>query len=162
MTLCWIVDDNGMPHAWHGEPMMWVRWMWEQKGRGGLAVVGRAEWPDGTRVSTVFLGNDMAFGMDEPLFWESMVFGSAYDKDRPQERYTSQRAALNGHLALLERVIRDQGCAPAYREEWIPPEDRLTSETSRITMQGPGTMGAPGTRGEETASGDNRDPECAS
>jgi hypothetical protein len=158
MNLCWIVDDDGTPHEWPGEPVRWSRWMWEQKRPGGLCVVGRAEWPDGTRVSTMFLGIDMSFGMGPGLFWETMVFGPAYDHDRPQRRYTTQRHALIGHREMV-LVVEHAMTTPAhYREEWIPPEARLTAGTSRITMQGPGTVGAQAVAGEESSLGTDDGP----
>lgn len=165
MALSWTVDDDGIPHEWHGKPVEWSRWMYEQKGAGGLCVVGRAEWPDGTRVSTMFLGIDMSFGMGPGLFWEMMIFGPEFDDNRPQERFTSQREALAGHRRNLAWVQSGRPDPPTYREEWVPPEERLTSETSRITMLGPGAGGAPETTGEEpgrgsddTETSEQRDP----
>jgi hypothetical protein len=155
MSMFWSVDDNGVPHEWHGEPIAWSRWMWQEKREGGLCAVGRAEWPDGTRVSTMFLGTDMAFGMGPALLWELMIFGPRYDDDRPQERFTSQREALNAHQAWVERVMRQQNAVPAYRDEWIPPEYRLTAGMSRLTMGSLGAEEAPVASGEEHARGDD-------
>jgi hypothetical protein len=158
MDLNWIVDENGIPHQWHGHPVEWSRWMWHEKRVGGLAIVGRAEWLDGTRVSTVFLGVDMGFGMGPPYFWESMIFGPRYDHDRPQHRYHSQREALEGHRTLLAGVISEMGSEPNFAETWIPPEDRLTSGMSRLTVGDPSVMDVSERAGEEPGSGDDREP----
>lgn len=55
------------------------------------------------RVSTVFLGLDHNFfGDGPPVLWETLVFGGVLDGE--MDRYTSVRAALEGHWEMCERV----------------------------------------------------------
>jgi hypothetical protein len=127
--LQWIVDDDGQPHPVQAG-LRWARWMREEKLPGGLCVVGRDVWADGSYLSTVFLGVDMGFGMGPGpgVFWETMFF-PAGDGERPQRRYYSQREALAGHEALKREVIDDYPAMGEVvsSERWIPPEHRLPS-----------------------------------
>ena len=54
--------------------------------------------PNGTRVSTIFIG----IGIDSlsaPRLWETMIFGGTHD--RYQDRYRSREDALAGHKKAL-------------------------------------------------------------
>jgi hypothetical protein len=62
----------------------------------------------GVWVSTVFLGLDHGFGRGAPVLWETMVF---VEKDLPwdeiheqQRRYSSRRAAVEGHDETVQLV----------------------------------------------------------
>lgn len=55
-------------------------------------------------ISTIFLGIDHSFGIGPPLVFETMVFGGPLDQK--MERYTSWDAAIDGHAAMLKRVIK--------------------------------------------------------
>ncbi len=57
-----------------------------------------------TRISTVFLGIDHAFGGGEPLLFETMVFGG--ELDQSQERYSTWDEAEARHKVWVERVIQ--------------------------------------------------------
>lgn len=53
-------------------------------------------------VSTVFLSWDHSFGDDEPILFETMVFGGEYNDY--QLRYTSYEMAIKGHNETCEMV----------------------------------------------------------
>jgi hypothetical protein len=53
-------------------------------------------------VSTVFLGEDVSVPGDNPKYWESMVFGLGM---QPTYRYSSERAAIEGHGELLSMIV---------------------------------------------------------
>lgn len=55
---------------------------------------------ENVRVSTVWTGMDWSFGLGQPLYWETMVFGGEYS--RAQWQYGSREAALDDH----ERIVR--------------------------------------------------------
>lgn len=55
---------------------------------------------NGSRVSTVFLGIDHNFsGTGDPILFETMVFGDAYDEDC--ERYATWDDAIKGHWEMV-------------------------------------------------------------
>lgn len=60
---------------------------------------------DGTkvRVSTVFLGLNHAWGNEEPVLFETMIFGGEHDQY--QERYHTWAEAEEGHKKALEIVF---------------------------------------------------------
>ena len=53
-------------------------------------------------ISTVFLGLDHSFGGDEPLLFETIVFGGPLDQE--MERCTTWEAAEKMHEKMIERV----------------------------------------------------------
>jgi len=55
-------------------------------------------------ISTVFLGLDHSFGADEPLLFETMVFGGVHDGF--QERYHTYDEAIEGHRVVCSMVDR--------------------------------------------------------
>ena len=52
------------------------------------------------RVSTVFLGLDHGFGAEEPVLFETMIFGGEYDEYC--ERYCTWDEAVEGHAKAVE------------------------------------------------------------
>jgi hypothetical protein len=94
----YILDDNGNAVI---EPdlMKWAKWF--ETAKRSLSDETFAE----SRVSTVFLGLDHAFGGGPPMLWETMVFGGPLDHS--QERYTTREAALKGHSSMVERVKKE-------------------------------------------------------
>ncbi len=59
--------------------------------------------PDGTRISTVFLGLDHNLrGIGAPLLYESKTFGGTLNQQ--QERYATWGEAAAGHAAMVERL----------------------------------------------------------
>ncbi len=66
--------------------------------------VAETTLPDGTWVSTVWLGLDHQYGDGPPLIFETMVFQDKDNLDeRDQERYSTEAEALAGHEAMVER-----------------------------------------------------------
>lgn len=63
--------------------------------------VAREEYPDGSYISTVFLGLDHGWG-SLPLLFETMVFGGPCDGD--QERCTTWKQAEAQHAEVVARV----------------------------------------------------------
>jgi hypothetical protein len=101
----YILDANGDPVPCD-DLFVWARWLRDNE-RNRHVAHDKDEGPDGLeiRVSTVFLGLDHSFSLDDthpPVLWETMVFGGLLDGE--QQRYTSKAAALRGHQAMCERV----------------------------------------------------------
>ena len=64
-------------------------------------------FPDGTTVSTVFLGIDHSFGFGGPSLWfETMVFPHENDYT---ERYETWEQAEEGHARIVEMTKKDKG-----------------------------------------------------
>ncbi|MGC2658832.1 MAG: hypothetical protein WA324_12815 [Bryobacteraceae bacterium] len=83
--------------------LTWARWFETAKRHVALT-----ELPGGVKVSTVFLGLDHSFGADEePLLFETMVFGGPHDQD--QYRYPTWAAAEAGHAAVVKRLRNANG-----------------------------------------------------
>lgn len=101
----YILDERGEP-AVESDLRTWARWYQQDERR----VVRQQAWTgangDEVRLSTVFLGLDHRFSSrpwilrgDEPVLWESMVFGGPLDGK--QLRYCSRADAIAGHAYLL-------------------------------------------------------------
>lgn len=85
-----------------GQPCGLKEWS-EELGNETLHRVELSTWPDGTFVSTVFLGLDHSFGGGAPVLWETMCFGprsGASDAFEPQWRYRTEAEARVGHRAV--------------------------------------------------------------
>ena len=55
------------------------------------------------RISTVFVGIDLSFpGEGPPLLWETRIFGGEHDGF--QEKYSTRKAAIIGHIHAMELV----------------------------------------------------------
>ena len=71
-------------------------------------VVDRAEYNDGTVVSTVWLWLDHRFGWEEgdnpPIIFETMVFSKNKAIDWEQERYCTLEEAQAWHDAMCQHV----------------------------------------------------------
>jgi hypothetical protein len=101
----YILDEKNQPvlsdTAW--------QWMREHSHR---KIVGLTRFPNGTRVSTVFLVLDHGFdGGGPPVLWETMVFdppkGSEYGYGW-QDRYTSYDGAVAGHIAVVSAILHEE------------------------------------------------------
>jgi hypothetical protein len=69
--------------------------------------LAHTEFPDGTYVSTVFLGLDHNWSDGPPILWETMIFSNsdfAKQFDGEQRRYSSREAALVGHNQLCNML----------------------------------------------------------
>lgn len=84
-------------------------WQWMEE-HPYAKIVGLTRFPNGTRVSTVFLGLDHGWNGGPPVLWETMVFdspdGSRYE-DQWQERYISHNEAVAGHLAVVAALLEE-------------------------------------------------------
>lgn len=59
--------------------------------------------PDGTWISTVWLGRNHAFGDGPPLIFETMVFRSPDDLTHlDSERYSTEAEAVAGHQRMVD------------------------------------------------------------
>lgn len=89
-----LVDNKPVPEP---DLMKWGQWM-----QTGDRIVKQDKLPDGTFVSTVFLGLDHSFSPDgPPLLYETMIFRDDED-DQEQWRYSTLEEAKAGHLHALE------------------------------------------------------------
>lgn len=105
----YVLDDNGNPKraASVEEYCEFFGMDFEKKVVRRDNIGDKADWDRlGSRIwaSTVFLALDHNFGFasDEPVLWETMVFGLP-DDEEIQERYTSRESAVEGH----ERIVRE-------------------------------------------------------
>ena len=84
-----------------GEPVeepdliKWAEWF----GQTDVRVLAKSKAPDGSEVSTIFLGLDHSFGCGPPVLWETMIFGGEHDQY--QDRYSSREDAMKGHEKAL-------------------------------------------------------------
>lgn len=93
----WILDDDDIEIPVGLET--WARWFEDNDKRRKVFNSTHA----GARVSTVFIGHDLAWGAEAPLLYETMVFGGPLDGH--SERYATRPEAINGHAVMLARVI---------------------------------------------------------
>mgnify|MGYP001584230827 CR=1 FL=1 len=60
--------------------------------------------PDGTWISTVWLGLNHNYGDGPPLIFETVVFPKKGDfNDRDQDRYSTEAEAIAGHERMVEK-----------------------------------------------------------
>lgn len=85
------LDEAGAPVPCENI-LEWAAWFAQNQ---ETRVVVKTELSSGTTVSTVFLGIDHGFHGDEPVLWETMMFGGDYDL--ACDRYRSRNDALVGH-----------------------------------------------------------------
>ncbi|SRR6266851_2866902 len=84
-----------------GEPISLNEWM-NLFENVDYKVVQQDELPDGTLISTVWLGLDHSFGSGPPLIFETMVFPKGGSSDE-MDRYCIEDEARKGHAAMLEK-----------------------------------------------------------
>lgn len=105
----YILDEKNQPVASKAS-WEWMRENWHRK------IVGKTIFPNGTTVSTVFLGLDHGFDKGAPVLWETMVFGapegSAYQEEW-QDRYTSYADAVAGHIEVVKALISEHTSWPS-------------------------------------------------
>src|SRR5687768_5852202 len=78
------------------ELMEWASSMSNIDGR----VVNKTTLPDGTNISTVFLGLDHSYGDGPPVLFETMIFGGEHDQE--QWRYHTWDEAEKGHQEAVK------------------------------------------------------------
>jgi hypothetical protein len=116
-----VLDTDGEPLAVE-DVELWGQWF-ETSGPARVVAQDRDEAPGAPAVlvSTVFLALDHSFGDGDPVLWESLVFGGPLDGT--MTRYTTRRAALDGH----QRLCRDVAAALRLAPPAPPDEDRPSS-----------------------------------
>lgn len=90
-TPFYTLDEAGDPVPCE-DMLTWATWFAKNH---EARVVVKTELASGTTVSTVFLGIDHGFRDGDPVLWETMMFGGAYDL--ACDRYRSRKDALVGH-----------------------------------------------------------------
>lgn len=73
---------------------------WQCESRVAETALGRGQ--ERSRISTVFLQVNHAFGDGPPILFETMVFGGPLDG--LQDRYATVQEAWQGHDAMAEQV----------------------------------------------------------
>jgi len=93
----YTLDENRKPKI--VSPSEWGKCFGEiEKFRVGRARIFSVE------VSTVFLCVDHRHSVEgDPILWETMIFGGKYDQY--QERYTSEKDAIDGHRKAVRMVL---------------------------------------------------------
>lgn len=85
----------------------------------------QTRWPDGQRVSTVFMGLDHSFSMTGfprwAVLWETMVFGAYGSGSGSGQRYTRRIDAALGHWKWVAIVQFYRWKAALRREPRLPP-----------------------------------------
>ena len=87
-------------------------------------LVSLTTFPDGTKVSTVFLTLDHGSGWmlagHLPVLWETMVFDCPHEEWQEfQDRYVSYKDAVIGHMAVVREIMALQDVVE------LPKPDRL-------------------------------------
>jgi hypothetical protein len=99
----YILDADGEPQPC--DLLTWGKWFNIHNTTVANDQVGEA------RISTVFFGVDLRLvsGIDngQPVLWETMIFGGPYHLHG--YRYTSERAALEKHAALVAQLRAEKG-----------------------------------------------------
>jgi hypothetical protein len=87
--------------------MTWAEWFENGENRR----VAFDEMPDGSVVSTVFLGIDHNFSLEgPPILFETMILGGPHDQY--QDRYATKDEAIAGHAKAL-RIAQGEEEEPA-------------------------------------------------
>lgn len=96
MNQQYILNEAGKPIP---EPdlMKWGTWLQTANRHVATEIIGDS------KVSTIFLGLDYAFGGEPPVLWETMVFGGKLDQ--AQDRCGGSREQAEAmHARMVERV----------------------------------------------------------
>jgi hypothetical protein len=102
----YILGPDGEPVP--VDPLTMGLWLQRERAAGRLHV-GDDTLPDGTHISTVFLGIDHDFtGRGPPILFETMVFAEGKPWDGEQQRYASWVEAEVGHAAWVARLRTHQ------------------------------------------------------
>lgn len=92
----YILNESGKPVP---EPdlMKWGTWFQTADRQVAVETIGES------KVSTIFLGLDHAFGGQQPVLWETMVFGGKLDQ--AQDRCGGSREQAEAmHARMVKRV----------------------------------------------------------
>jgi hypothetical protein len=100
----YILDDMGNPIPCP-DVLQWAR-IWR---RADVRQLAHTQIDKSVDVSTVFLGIDHGYRPDEPILWETMIFGGEHDGWCA--RYRSKEQAHAGHAAVVA-WLKGEGDAP--------------------------------------------------
>lgn len=76
----------------------WVFWM-----NHNNRVIKHTNLPDGICVTTMFLGIDNGWSNDQPILFETLIFGGEHNDFC--ERYSDYEMALSGHERAIEMIF---------------------------------------------------------
>jgi hypothetical protein len=94
----YILNESGDPVE-ESDIFKWSQWLNETKRRVAL------DERDGVRVSTIFLGTDYSYNGDDPVFWETMIFGGEFSEE--QERCGGSRKDAEAmHARIIAKVFQ--------------------------------------------------------
>lgn len=95
MSDFYVMDETGVVRQ-VAECTEWAKWFETAK-----RSIREDVLPDGTRISTVFLGIDHNFFPGgRPLLFETMIFGGPHH--HYQDRYSTRDEAIAGHLIAVK------------------------------------------------------------
>lgn len=99
----YILDKDKNPVQCDPQDIVrWGEWMVKSDNK----IVAQTHIGD-VMVSTVFLGIDHNWSFEgAPILFETMVFGGDKDLDSYQERYSTYKEAMEGHLEAILAVKR--------------------------------------------------------
>lgn len=107
-----------------GQPLTVMEWAKRFEGKDREAImsykrVAETTLPDGTWISTVWIGLDHSFGEGPPLIFETMVFATdgkqagTLGSELDCERYSTEAEAVAGHAAMVEKWSHAETAAAA-------------------------------------------------
>jgi hypothetical protein len=98
----YILGPDGEPAP--VDPLTMGVWLERERAAGRLHVSDDT-LPDGTRISTIFLGIDHDLtGHGPPILFETMVFADGKPWDGEQQRYATRVEAEAGHAAWVAQL----------------------------------------------------------
>ncbi|MGV0634469.1 hypothetical protein ABQE69_09160 [Mycolicibacillus trivialis] len=110
MTAYYDRDGRPIPNDWYDRKKHGDRAIgWGTESRVARTIVGNFT------ISTVWMGLDHNHTDGPPIIFETMIFGEPWGNEL--QRYSSEEAAMRGHLAVLDRLKRGR-----------PPFDYLDPE----------------------------------
>ena len=98
----YTLDADGNPVS-EPDMMKWAQWFEKAERHVGNETIGDS------KISTVFLGLDHAFGGGAPVLWETMVFGGALDQE--QDRCSGSREQAEAMHAQMVKRVKCSICA---------------------------------------------------
>jgi len=100
MSEYYMLDESGEPKI-ITDLMEWGKWMGSANRHVADEMIGES------RISTIFLGLDHAWGDSSPLVWETLVFGGRDDGE--MERCGgSRKNAEEMHKRMVEKIKAEE------------------------------------------------------
>lgn len=92
----YTLDEKGNP-VHEADLMKWAQWIEKANRQVAYEQIGDS------KISTVFLGLDHAFGGGAPVLWETMVFGGSLDQEQDRSSGSREQAEAM-HARMVDRV----------------------------------------------------------